>query len=500
MYHHSCVKGTGTSSACLRQPAFGRAAPEFRGKSCVCLALKDKVPTAQQTVARRVQVSQQEDFANTPARRYVFFTGFPFPLGPLLYRKTVCREVRPALCRGAAALHTVYAYHQCRGTGCGHHCCSPPLQQTQRISTAARTLVAHLSSKRHTCMNAPHNLPPRRPLRNTLTTITALPFKQQDEGSSSPCARVQLVQDTMWSFEQPQSLAFSSVHVNVRMTVTRLASGGLLVYNPIAPTQECLAQLGALNAPVEYILLGSAAYEHKVFVGPFSRKFPKADVYVAPQQYSWPLPLPLPLLGIFAKGTLAHDDKSTPWAQDFEQKVLAAPRFAVAGLYTEVALFHKASRTLLVTDAVVQIPTKPPPCIAGGAARAAPQALQSRMCTCCWQAVTSARGRKRACARELPAELLLGACTWGTAAAPLRPSSLPPPSAHALDNDTDPCRYAPCQRAQRLCHQDRRPHLRRRQRGQDLWRRARARHAGEPLARLAAHLPACVLLRAVGAV
>jgi hypothetical protein len=171
----------------------------------------------------------------------------------------------------------------------------------------------------------------------------------------------------MWSFEQPQTLAFSNVAVNVRMTVTKLSSGDLLVYNPIAPTPECLQFLTHLDAPVKYIILGCAAYEHKIFVGPFSRRFPAADVYVAPQQWSFPLNLPVQFFGIFPKGTIRHDDNDTPWAADFEQKVLAAPQFAVAGLYAEVALFHKATRTVLVTDSVIQIPTRPPECISGGA-------------------------------------------------------------------------------------------------------------------------------------
>ena len=34
---------------------------------------------------------------------------------------------------------------------------------------------------------------------------------------------------------------------------------------------------------MEYIVLPTFAYEHKIFVGPFSRRFPKAKVYVAPQ-------------------------------------------------------------------------------------------------------------------------------------------------------------------------------------------------------------------------
>ena len=67
------------------------------------------------------------------------------------------------------------------------------------------------------------------------------------------------------------------------MTVIKLASGGLWVHAPIAPTPECLRLLKELDAPVEYIILPTFAYEHKIFVGPFSRKFPKAKVYIAPK-------------------------------------------------------------------------------------------------------------------------------------------------------------------------------------------------------------------------
>lgn len=81
--------------------------------------------------------------------------------------------------------------------------------------------------------------------------------------------------------------------------------------------------LEELNAPVEYIVLPTFAYEHKIFVGPFSRKFPKAQVWVAPRQWSWPLNLPLEFFGIFRAKTLRDEDESTPWANEIEQKVLS---------------------------------------------------------------------------------------------------------------------------------------------------------------------------------
>jgi hypothetical protein len=143
------------------------------------------------------------------------------------------------------------------------------------------------------------------------------------------------------------------------MTVIKLKSGGLWVHAPIAPTKECVQLIKELGAPVEYIVLPTFAYEHKIFVGPFSRKFPKAQVWVAPRQWSWPLNLPLEFFGIFRAKIIKDRDLSTPWAEEIEQKVLSSPEVGI-GPYVEVAFYHKRSRTLLVTDAVIFVPRKPP--------------------------------------------------------------------------------------------------------------------------------------------
>ena len=60
-----------------------------------------------------------------------------------------------------------------------------------------------------------------------------------------------------------------------------------------------MQQLASLNHDgVSHIMLGATAYEHKIFVGPFARKFPEAKVWAVPDQWSFPVDLPSPLLGI----------------------------------------------------------------------------------------------------------------------------------------------------------------------------------------------------------
>ncbi|XP_047094934.1 uncharacterized protein LOC124707322 [Lolium rigidum] len=174
--------------------------------------------------------------------------------------------------------------------------------------------------------------------------------------------RTEAVKGSVWLFEQEQALGFSSVSTNTRMTVIKLRSGGLWVHAPIAPTKECVQLIKELGAPVEHIVLPTFAYEHKVFLGPFSRKFPKAQVWVAPRQWSWPVNLPLEFFGVFRSKPLEDEDDGTPWAAEIEQKVLSSPEVGI-GPYVEVAFYHKPSRTLLVTDAVIFVPRQPPECI-----------------------------------------------------------------------------------------------------------------------------------------
>ena len=38
-----------------------------------------------------------------------------------------------------------------------------------------------------------------------------------------------------------------------------------------------------LGLPVEFIVLPTFAYEHKIFLGPFARSFPDAKVWIAPR-------------------------------------------------------------------------------------------------------------------------------------------------------------------------------------------------------------------------
>lgn len=174
--------------------------------------------------------------------------------------------------------------------------------------------------------------------------------------------RQEVVKDRVWTFDQLQGIIYTVVPI--RMTVVKFGVAGLLVYAPVAPTPECIRlvkELVAEHGDVMYIILPtSSGLEHKVFVGPFARHFPNALVFVAPNQWSFPMNLPLSWLGFPWRRTevLPENSADAPFASEFDYAVLDIN--LGRGSFGEVAFFHKPTRTLLVTDSVLAVPEEPP--------------------------------------------------------------------------------------------------------------------------------------------
>ena len=178
--------------------------------------------------------------------------------------------------------------------------------------------------------------------------------------------RREIVPGEVWSLEQVQGVIY--VHVPVRMMVTKIR-GGLFAYSVVAPTNECLRLLSELEAehgPLTHILLPTLALEHKSFAAPFARARPDAQLWVAPGQYSFPLDLPAPLLG-FPFGTKVlpaeWSDDAAPWAAELRWWTLGPLREKVGG-YAEMAVYHLASSTLLLTDLLASVPSVCPEIVA----------------------------------------------------------------------------------------------------------------------------------------
>jgi hypothetical protein len=94
--------------------------------------------------------------------------------------------------------------------------------------------------------------------------------------------------------------------------------------------------LTELDAPVEYIVLPTFAYGHKIFVvGPFSRSSPRRKYgwHQPTGHWNWPINLPHEFFGIFRSIPLKDEDKDTPWTAEIEQKMLSSPKVGISAAH-----------------------------------------------------------------------------------------------------------------------------------------------------------------------
>ena len=192
----------------------------------------------------------------------------------------------------------------------------------------------------------------------------ALPISGGFAKSRRKTIRQELVPNRVWAFDQ--SIGIFYVSVPIRMTVVAMEAGGLFVYAPVAPTEECLDLLRPLIAehgPVRHIVLPSVAVEHKVLAGPFARRFPSADFYATDKQYAFPVNLPSSFLGLppwtQPLPASSRGAGAVPWAGEFEHEVLRV-KPGVGSDYQDAAFYHRPTQTLLICDALYACTEEPP--------------------------------------------------------------------------------------------------------------------------------------------
>ena len=79
----------------------------------------------------------------------------------------------------------------------------------------------------------------------------------------------------------------------MRSVVVRLNDGALWVHAPLAPTLEYFELVesitGGGRGSVAHVVIPTYALEHKVFAKDALARWPKAQLWVAPGQFSFPL-------------------------------------------------------------------------------------------------------------------------------------------------------------------------------------------------------------------
>jgi hypothetical protein len=135
---------------------------------------------------------------------------------------------------------------------------------------------------------------------------------------------------------------FLGIEAGSRMTVVRLAAGGLFVHSPVAldaSTREAVDALGPVRAVV------APSIFHNLHVGAWMEAYPEA-VFAACPGLEWRRPH-------LAFDFVTADEPHAAWAADLEQIYFSARR------ENEVVFFHRATRTLICADALLNLSGHP---------------------------------------------------------------------------------------------------------------------------------------------
>jgi hypothetical protein len=172
--------------------------------------------------------------------------------------------------------------------------------------------------------------------------------------------RYELGRDS-WALEQ--LLTFANVTATIRTNVIRLQDGGLWIHSPQWPTGEFCHLLDELG-PVRHVVLPCNAFEHKAPVAAFCKRYPDASVWISPGQYGPLGKCGLDMsdcnMGYRVDGVLTAG-QSPPWLDEVDYSTFYVSLPGNAGPVSEVAFFHRSSKTLVATDAVAFIPDGPAP-------------------------------------------------------------------------------------------------------------------------------------------
>jgi len=161
----------------------------------------------------------------------------------------------------------------------------------------------------------------------------------------------------LWVFDR--SLRAGPIPVGTRMTVIRLADGGLFLHSPVeldARTRNALDRLG----PVRHVVAPNRV--HHLFVAAYRDGYPDAKLWAAPG-------LAEKRRDLRFDGVLG-DAAPAEWAGQVDQHL-----FAGIPMLNEVVFFHPPTRTLLLTDLAFNVVD--------------PQGLAANL----WQWISGTRGR-----------------------------------------------------------------------------------------------------------
>jgi len=158
-------------------------------------------------------------------------------------------------------------------------------------------------------------------------TLNLAPCAERLRTMLEPCG------DSVWCHEQ--RVRFGGLPLWHRMSVIRVAGGGVVVHSPTSLDAALIADLGRIGAVAAIV---APSWWHDLYLVDWLRAFPTARLYVAPTLARWRRSLPV-------TGVLS-DAPPSLWEGDLEQHCVQG-----IGLFLdEVVFYHRPSRSLIVAD------------------------------------------------------------------------------------------------------------------------------------------------------
>jgi len=155
-----------------------------------------------------------------------------------------------------------------------------------------------------------------------------------------PVGTLKPLAENIWTVDGPvigMKWLWTALPFPTRMTIVRLADGGLWIHSPVALSDSLKAELAALG-PVRFLVAPNKI--HYWWVGDWQKAYPGALSLAAPRVDEKAGPH-----GVSFDRALT-DEAEPEWAGEIGQ-VLVPGRYL-----TEAVFFHRASRTLILTDLI----------------------------------------------------------------------------------------------------------------------------------------------------
>lgn len=151
---------------------------------------------------------------------------------------------------------------------------------------------------------------------------------------------LELVADSIWADEQP--LKYFGLDIRTRMTIVRLRNGELVVISPIRLNKQSISQLKEIGE-VRYVIAPNLY--HYLFAAEFKETYPNCEFWAVPG-------LKEKEPNLLIDRTIGESD--FPFQGEIQYAFLDGFKTLVpfkAESLNECALFHAATRTLIITDA-----------------------------------------------------------------------------------------------------------------------------------------------------